>query len=44
MMSNFNQLTNAEQKRLAKLIEECAEVSQIAYKILIRGYNSYNPI
>lgn len=42
-MSNFNQLTESETERLAKLIEECAEVQQIACKILRHGYSTYNP-
>lgn len=40
---HFNQLSEAEQERLAILIEECAEVQQIACKILRHGYDSRNP-
>lgn len=36
-------LTPAEIERLAILVEECAEVQQIAMKILRHGYESYNP-
>ncbi len=36
-------LTPAQRERLAILIEECAEVQQIACKILRHGYNSRNP-
>lgn len=43
MSEHFNQLTPAEHERLALLIEECAEVQQIACKILRHGYESYNP-
>jgi hypothetical protein len=39
-----NGLTDAEAERLALLIEECAEVQQIACKILRHGYASTNPI
>lgn len=38
-----NRLTAAETERLAILIEECAEVQQIACKILRHGYESRNP-
>lgn len=38
-----NGLTPAEAERLALLVEECAEVQQIAMKILRHGYESYNP-
>lgn len=38
-----NKLSEAEIERLAILIEECAEVQQIACKILRHGYESYNP-
>lgn len=44
MTEHFNQLTEAEQERLAILIEECAEVQQIACKILRHGYESDNPV
>lgn len=40
---HFNQLTPAEAERLAVLIEEAAEVQQIACKILRHGYQSWNP-
>ena len=36
-------MTNAEIERLALLVEEAAEVQQIAMKILRHGYESYNP-
>jgi hypothetical protein len=39
---HFNKLTEAEQERLAILIEECSEVQQIACKILRHGYESTN--
>lgn len=42
-MSNFNNLTPEETERLALLVEECAEVQQIAMKILRHGYESCNP-
>jgi NTP pyrophosphatase (non-canonical NTP hydrolase) len=44
MTNHFNDLTEAEQERLAVLIEECGEVVQIACKILRHGYESVNPI
>jgi hypothetical protein len=40
---HFNELTEAQEERLAILIEECAEVQQIACKILRHGYLSANP-
>lgn len=40
---HFNELTEAEQERLAILIEECSEVIQIGCKILRHGYESFNP-
>lgn len=43
MPLHFNGLTPAEAERLAVLIEEAAEVQQIACKILRHGYQSYNP-
>jgi NTP pyrophosphatase (non-canonical NTP hydrolase) len=43
MAEHFNRLTEAEQERLAILIEECAEVSHVACKILRHGYESTNP-
>ncbi len=39
----FNGLTDAEDERLALLIEECGEVIQSACKILRHGYESTNP-
>lgn len=39
---HFNGLTPAQAERLALLIEEAAEVQQIACKILRHGYESYN--
>lgn len=36
-------LDASEIERLAVLIEECAEVSQAACKVLRHGYSSYNP-
>lgn len=36
-------MSNAELERLAILVEECAEVQQIAMKIIRHGYESYNP-
>jgi hypothetical protein len=41
--SHFNALTEAEQERLAILIEECGEVVQAGCKILRHGYGSTNP-
>lgn len=41
---HFNGLTPAEAERLALLIEEAAEVQQIATKILRHGYESVNPV
>jgi hypothetical protein len=43
MTDHFNQLTPAEDERLAKLCEEAAEVVQIGMKIMRHGYESYNP-
>ena len=42
MTKHFNQLTEAQQERLAILIEECAEVAQAGCKILRHGYESNN--
>lgn len=42
-VDHFNDLTPAEAERLALLIEEAAEVQQIACKILRHGYRSHNP-
>jgi len=39
---HFNKLSEAEQERLAILIEECAEVVQVGCKILRHGYESDN--
>lgn len=44
MSAHFNGLSEAEQERLAILIEECGEVIQAACKILRHGYNSVNPL
>lgn len=41
--NHFNGLTEAEQERLVKLLEECGEIIHIGSKILRHGYNSYNP-
>lgn len=38
-----NDLSEAEIERLALLVEEAAEVQQIAMKILRHGYLSFNP-
>ena len=43
MSEHFNNLTPAEQERLALLAEECAEVIQIVGKILRHGYESAHP-
>lgn len=43
MSKPFNELTPAQAERLAMLIEECAEVQQIACKILRHGYGSFDP-
>ncbi len=40
----MNNLTPEQIERLAILIEECAEVQQIACKILRHGYESHNPM
>ena len=42
-VDHFNGLTPAEAERIAVLIEEAAEVQQIACKILRHGYRSGNP-
>lgn len=39
----FNGLTAAEDERLSLLVEECAEVIQIAMKIQRHGYSSHHP-
>jgi hypothetical protein len=43
MKNELNLPTQAELERLAILVEECAEVQQIAMKIMRHGYESYNP-
>lgn len=43
LTNHFSDLTEAEQERLAILIEECGEVIQAACKILRHGYESHNP-
>lgn len=40
---HFNQLSEAEQERLAILAEECGEVIQAVGKILRHGYESTSP-
>jgi NTP pyrophosphatase (non-canonical NTP hydrolase) len=42
-MEKFNQLTPAEEERLAWLIEECSEVIKACTKIQRHGYYSYDP-
>lgn len=42
-MKNLNLPTKEQTERLAILIEECAEVQQIACKILRHGYTSAHP-
>ena len=42
-LDSFNQLTPAEEERLAMLMEECSEIIQIGCKILRHGYASYHP-
>lgn len=41
--AHFNKLTPAQDERLAKLAEECAEVIQAVCKILRHGYESRDP-
>lgn len=41
--AHFNKLTPAQDERLAKLAEECAEVIQAVCKILRHGYDSRDP-
>lgn len=36
-------MSKAELERLAILVEECAEIQQIAMKIIRHGYESYHP-
>jgi NTP pyrophosphatase (non-canonical NTP hydrolase) len=40
---HFNRLSEAEQERLAILVEECGEVIHAACKVLRHGYQSTNP-
>ncbi len=42
-MSAHNGLTDAEEERLAHLVEECGEVVKAGMKIMRHGYNSYDP-
>jgi hypothetical protein len=42
--NHFNRLTEAEQERLAILIEEAGEIVQSGCKILRHGYESTNPV
>jgi hypothetical protein len=42
-MSGLDELTPAEVERLTLLIEECAEVQQMATKTLRHGYGSCHP-
>ncbi len=42
-MQNYNKLSPAQTERLSLLLEECAEVIQIAGKILRHGYEEYHP-
>jgi len=43
MQKHFNQLTPAEDERLALLMEEAAEVIQVVCKIQRHGYESQHP-
>lgn len=43
MTKHFNGLSEAEQERLAIIVEECGEVVQAACKILRHGYEGTNP-
>lgn len=43
MADHFNGLSPAEAERLALLIEEAAEVQQMACKVLRHGYDSWHP-
>lgn len=43
MNKPFNKLTDAEAERIAKLMEECGEVIQACGKVLLHGYESFNP-
>ena len=40
---SHNRLSPAEIERLAKLTEECGEVSQMVGKILVHGWNNFHP-
>lgn len=42
--NNMNRLSNAQLERLTKLNEECAEVQKCISKIILYGYDSYNPL
>lgn len=42
-MSSVNGLTEAQEERLTKLIEECSEIIKVACKIQLHGYQSVNP-
>jgi NTP pyrophosphatase (non-canonical NTP hydrolase) len=42
-MAKIVRLTQAENERIALLLEECGEVIQICGKILRHGYESYHP-
>ena len=43
MIRHFNELTPAQDERLALLMEECAEVIQVVGKIQRHGYESRHP-
>lgn len=43
MSEHFNELTPAEDERLAYLMEECGEVIQIIGKIMRHGFESRDP-
>jgi NTP pyrophosphatase (non-canonical NTP hydrolase) len=40
----MKKLNKSELERIAILVEECAEVQQIAMKIIRHGYGSHNPL
>mgnify|MGYP000267583300 CR=1 FL=1 len=42
-MKHYNQLTPAEDERLALLLEEMGEAQQVIGKILRHGYENYHP-